>query len=70
MSDRFYATREVLKKIKVSRNTLFLWFKHRKVPEVPRDRNGHRVFTDRDIEVILAYKNKLVLPREKPFGKN
>jgi len=70
MSEKFFTTREVLKKIKISRNTLFLWFKHRKVPEVPRDRNGHRVFTGRDIQVILTYKNKLILPREKPCGKN
>ncbi len=62
MHNKFFSTREVLKKVGVSRNTLFLWFKHRKIPEVQRDRNGHRIFTKKDIELILAYKNKLLPP--------
>ncbi|MCM8801646.1 MAG: MerR family transcriptional regulator [Candidatus Omnitrophica bacterium] len=64
MTKRFYSTREVLKKIGISRNTLFLWFKNKKIPEVARDRNGHRVFSNKDIKVILAYKNRIVPPKE------
>jgi DNA-binding transcriptional MerR regulator len=69
MAHKFYTTKEVIKKVKISRNTLFLWFKHRKIPEVTRDRNGHRIFTEHDIQVILAYKNKVIAPKEKSFGK-
>lgn len=64
MKNRVYSTKETLKKVGVSRNTLFLWFKHKKIPEVQRDRNGHRIFTKKDIQLILAYKNKLIPPKE------
>ena len=67
MNKRFYSTSEALVKIRISRNTLFLWFKHKKIPEVRRDRNNHRIFTARDIQRILAFKNKLVSPG-KPEG--
>lgn len=63
MKVKFYSTKETLKKVGVSRNTLFLWFKHGKIPEVQRDRNGHRIFTMRDIQSILTYKNKLTPPQ-------
>lgn len=69
MHKRLYSTMEVLKKVGVSRNTLFLWFKHNKIPEVQRDRNGHRIFTGRDIRLILNYKNKTISPKEAYFGK-
>lgn len=67
--EKYYSTKETLKKIGVSRNTLFLWFKRGKVPEVRRDRNGHRIFTPRDIQVILSFKNKVILPKGGYFGK-
>jgi len=64
MRPKFYSTREVLKKVGISRNTLFLWFKHGKITEVQRDRNGHRIYTERDIQIILDYKNKII-----PYAK-
>lgn len=64
MHNKFFSTKEVLKRVGVSRNTLFLWFKHRKIAEVQRDRNGYRIFTKENIQSILAYKNKLVPPKE------
>lgn len=63
MNNKFFSTKEVLKSVNISRNTLFLWFKHHKIPEVRRDRNGHRIFTRRDIQSILHYKNKLMPPQ-------
>jgi DNA-binding transcriptional MerR regulator len=69
MNKKYYSTSEVLKKVGISRNTIFLWFKHRKVPEVQRDRNGHRIFTARDIQLILDYKNKTIPPKESRYGK-
>jgi DNA-binding transcriptional MerR regulator len=64
MTTKCFSTIEVIKKVGVSRNTLFLWFKHRKIHEVQRDRNGHRIFTKKDIQSILDYKNKLMPPKE------
>tara|TARA_B100000315_G_C14371200_1_gene493031 strand:+ start:252 stop:455 length:204 start_codon:yes stop_codon:yes gene_type:complete len=60
--EAFYTTKDVLKKTKISRNTLFLWLKKGKIPEVARDRNGHRLFTQMDIQKIIKYKNKKILP--------
>jgi len=64
MKNKSYSTKEVLKQVGVSRNTLFLWFKHQKIPEVQRNRNGHRIFTKPDIRSILDYKNKLIPPKD------
>lgn len=58
----YYTTKDVLKKVGISRNTLFLWFRHHKIPEVRRDRNGYRIFTKDDIQSILSYKNRLTPP--------
>jgi len=69
MKNKSYSTKEVLRQVGVSRNTLFLWFKHRKIPEVQRDRNGHRIFTKQDIRAILVYKNKLIPPNVVGFGR-
>jgi len=69
MPDKFYTTKQILKRVRISRNTLFLWFKQGKIPEVRRNRNGHRIFTEKDIKLILAYKNKLISPKENYFGK-
>lgn len=61
----FYTTKNVLQKIKISRNTLFLWLKKGKIPEVTRDRNGYRLFTQKDIQNILRYKNKKNYPNSR-----
>lgn len=58
----FFTTKDVIKKVGISRNTLFLWFKDNKIPETKRNRNNHRIFTEKDIQVILNYKNKLIPP--------
>lgn len=60
MKKEDYTTKDVLIKVGISRNTLFLWFKHKKIAETKRNRNGHRIFTGRDIEKILNYKNTLI----------
>ena len=54
---------EVLEKVKVSRATLYNWLKQGKVPDVKRDRNNFRIFTDVDIKKILDYKNLIIEPR-------
>jgi len=54
---KIYRTKDVLKIVGISRATLYSWFRDQKVKEVARDRNSFRIFTDEDIQVILAYKN-------------
>jgi DNA-binding transcriptional MerR regulator len=60
---KHYTTKDVIKKVGVSRTTLFLWFWNKKIPEVKKDRNGYRIFNENDIKRILNYKNKLTLPK-------
>jgi len=64
MPEVFYTTKDVIKQVGISRNTLFLWFKHKKILEIRKDRNGHRIFAKKDINTILAYKNRLIMPRK------
>lgn len=59
---KYFTTKDVVKKVGISRTTLFLWFWNKKIPEVRRNRNGHRIFTQEDIERILHFKNKLIPP--------
>jgi len=59
---KYFTTKEVLKKVGISRNTLFLWLKKGKIPEVIRDRNGYRLFNADDVKNILNFKNKTVYP--------
>lgn len=62
MEDKYFTTKDVIKKVGISRTTLFLWIWDKKIPEVRKNRNGHRIFTREDIDKILAYKNKVILP--------
>lgn len=55
--NRFYTTKYVLNKVVISRATLYKWFKEGKIPEVSRDRNNKRLFSAKDIDNILEYKN-------------
>jgi len=64
MKSKFYTTKDVISKVGISRNTLFLWFKHKKIPEVKRNRNGHRIFAKEDITRIITYKNRLIMPNK------
>jgi len=63
MTKKYYTTKDVLKKAGISRSTLFLWLWNKKIPEVKRDRNGHRIFSKSDIDKILKFKNKVVAPQ-------
>ena len=63
MPKKHYTTKDVLKKVGISRATLYLWLRKGKVSEVARDRNNSREFTASDIRAILAFKNKRVPPQ-------
>jgi len=64
-----YKTKEVLEKVGISRATLYKWLKEGKVPDVRRDRNSFRIFTDEDIQRLLAYKNLIKEPPNPPLQK-
>lgn len=59
---KIYRTNEVLRIVGISRATLYNWLRDQKVREVVRDRNNFRIFTDKDIQEILAYKNMIKQP--------
>jgi len=54
-----YTTRQAAEMIGVSKNTLLNWFKQGKIPEVSRDYNGWRIFTDEDIARIRGYRDQI-----------
>ena len=60
--NRLYTTKEVVDRIGVSKSTLYQWLRRGKVPEVIRNRNNARAFSEKDIKAILAYRDKYFLP--------
>jgi len=60
--DKIYRTKEVLGIAGISRATLYNWLRDGKIKEVARDRNDFRIFTESDVQVILAYKNMVKAP--------
>jgi len=59
---RVYTTKDVLEKLRISRNTLLNWFKQGKTKDVEkRDRNGYRIFTEYDLRRLSEYKNKTIV---------
>ncbi len=53
---------EVASRAEISKNTLLRWLKAGKVPEVARDRNGWRVFSEDDVARICAYAGRITPP--------
>lgn len=55
----YYRTAEACKKAGISKATLFRWIKAGILKDVGRkDRNGWRLFSDRDVEKIRAEASK------------
>lgn len=59
--NRLY-TAEAAKQAGISKATLLRWLKEGKVPEVARDVRGWRVFTEKEVENIKEYANKIIPP--------
>jgi len=55
-------THEAAEAIGVSKNTLLRWFREGRVSDVPRDRNGWRIFAGSDIARIKAYADQTFPP--------
>jgi len=58
-----YSLAEAAERIGVSPITLKRWLLSEKVSEVSRDRNGWRVFSDKDVKRIKRYAEQLVPPK-------
>jgi chromosome partitioning protein len=52
-----YTTREVAARIGVHELTLRQWELEGKIPKAPRNLQGNRIYTEKDIHNLLAYKN-------------
>ena len=71
----FLTSQEVAQKAGIHRLTLLRWFRQGKLPEVPRDRNGWRLFSEEVTNEIVDYATTLerhasptqglLFPREK-----
>lgn len=60
--NNFYTTKYVLDKVGITRLTLYKWLKNGRIPEVARDRNNNRLFSMKNIDKILEYKNLIKKP--------
>ena len=59
---KIYKTADVIRRVGICHNTLYNWFTSGKIPEVKKDRNKRRFYTEADIESIKAYKEKVIPP--------
>ena len=55
-------TREAAGLVGVSKNTLLRWFREGRVDDVPRDRNGWRIFSDGDVARIKNFADRTFPP--------
>lgn len=61
---KIYTTKEVLEIVGIARATLYKWLRDGKIPEVNRDRNYYRIFTEDDVNRMLNFKNLIKKPIE------
>lgn len=50
-----YGTKEACGRIGRSKDAVFLWIREKRIPDVGRDRRGHRVWTESDIQRFRQY---------------
>jgi len=61
----YYSLREAAAQVGVAPITLRRWLLEKRIPEVARDRNGWRVFTEADIRRIAEFAARVTPPGEK-----
>ncbi len=55
-----YSIGEALSKARVSRSTYFRWVRTGRIPDTQfKDRNGHRVFTQEEVQALDDFANQL-----------
>jgi len=57
--ETYYRTSEACAKARVSRATLFRWLKAGVLIKSHRDRRGWRLFTEDDLDALLAESNRV-----------
>lgn len=63
MKGGFHTVKEVATMVGVAPITLRRWLISGRIPDVSRDRNNWRVFTDKDVEQIRRFSEKKTPPR-------
>lgn len=68
---RLYQVREVLRRVGISRNTLYNWEKRSRIPTPKRNVSGYRVYTEDEVEQIEKLENMLFVhePIARPGSK-
>lgn len=65
-----YQVKEVLKRVGISRNTLYNWEKRNRIPTPKRNVSGYRVYTENEVKQIEKFKNTLFvyepIAKQKP----
>lgn len=57
-----YKTSYVIRTVGICANTLYNWFNGGKIPDVRKDKDGRRIFTEADIERLKAFKDQTIPP--------
>lgn len=66
MGQKYFQTKEVSKIAGVHRDTLLRWLREGKIPEPERNRNNWRIFTQADLDNIIAFTGQVKEP-QKPY---
>lgn len=65
-----YQVRDVLQRVRISRNTLYNWERRGRIPMPKRNVSGYRVYTEKEVRQIEKFKNMLFvhepIVRSKP----
>jgi excisionase family DNA binding protein len=59
-----YTTQEVADLVGVTKRCLLNWLRDGKISEPDRDRNRYRIWTQREVSTVLAYKQKRLRPEK------
>ena len=65
---KFYTVKQVADLVGVHRATIRRWLEAGRIPEPDRDRNGWRIFSKEEVEVVLKYANKTIPSAQSQQG--
>ena len=65
-SSNTYTSKEIAQRAGIHLRTLQRWLAEGSIPEPRRNRVGWRLWTDRELDAVLAYTNRVLPPREQP----
>ncbi len=62
--ERTFTTQEVADLVHVTKRCILNWLRDGKIPEPARDRNQYRIWTQRDLSTVLAYRQQRSQPKK------